>query len=319
MKDLILFSHRLDSKGGVSSVDASEAMAGEDPVWVHLDSSHEGAKGWLETHLDLDEHHVNALLDNETRPRALKDKDAALILLRGVNLNANSDPEDMVTLRIFVDARRIVTLRGRQLKAASDLKADLERELKPMTTGGVLCRLLDFLLARTSPVLEALDDHLDLTEEKIIEQADSNLRSEINAIRRQAILFRRYIAPQREAIYQIKHLGLSWLNEEHCEHLVESHNHVQRQVEDLDAIRERAQIVKDELANILSDRMNKNTFVLTIVAAVFLPISFLTGLLGVNVGGIPGSDYSQAFWVFCGVIIVVVILQIFLFKRMKWF
>jgi len=319
MKDLILFSYRLDSKGGVSPVDASEAMAGEDPAWVHLDSNHEGAREWLENHLDLDEHHVNALLDDETRPRALKDKDAALILLRGVNLNTNSDPEDMVTLRIFVDARRIVTLRGRQLKAASDLKADLEHELKPMTTGGVLCRLLYFLLARTSPVLEALDDHLDLTEEKIIEQADSSLRSEINSIRRQAILFRRYIAPQREAIYQIKHLGLSWLNEENYEHLVESHNHVQRQVEDLDAIRERAQIVKDELANILSDRMNKNTFVLTIVAAVFLPISFLTGLLGVNVGGIPGSDYGQAFWVFCGVIIVVVMLQILLFKRMKWF
>ena len=319
MKEPVLFAYRLNPGGGVSPADAAEAKKVELPIWVHLDSNHEGARQWLENHLDLDKHHLDALLDNETRPRALRDKDSALILLRGVNLNAGADPEDMVTLRIFADAHRIVTLRGRQLKAASDLEADLQREVKPVTTGDVLCRLLDCLLERISPVLEALDDELDGREEEIIEHADSSTRSEINHIRRQAILLRRYIAPQRDAIYQIKHLGFAWLSEEHHEHLVESHNHVQRQIEDLDAIRERAQIVKDELANILSDRMNKNTFVLTIVAAVFLPISFLTGLLGVNVGGIPGSDYGNAFWIFCGILASVVIIQIVLFKRMKWF
>jgi zinc transporter len=319
MSELVLFACRLNPAGGVSPLDAAEAMTGKDPAWIHLDSNHEDARGWLEKHLELDGHHLDALLDNETRPRALRDGDRALILLRGVNLNAGSEPEDMVTLRIFADAQRIVTLRGRQLKAASDLEAQLQRETKPVTTGDVLCRLLDCLLNRMSPVLEALDDGLDMAEEKIIEEANSSMRKDINNIRRQAILFRRYIAPQREAIYQIKHLGFDWLNQDQQEHLVESHNLVQRFLEDLDAIRERAQIVKDELANILSERMNKNTFVLTIVAAVFLPISFLTGLLGINVGGIPGADYGNAFWVFCGILALVVILQIVLFKRMKWF
>lgn len=319
MSKLVIFAYRLNPGGGVSPVDAAEAMAGKDQAWVHLDSNHEGAREWLEKHLELDEHHVDALLDCETRPRALRDMDSALILLRGVNLNAGADPEDMVTLRIFVDARRIVTLRGRKLKAATDLEADLQREVKPVTTGDVLCRLLDCLLGRISPVLEALDDALDSAEEKIIQQAKPSMRMEINNIRRQAIVLRRYIAPQRDAIYQIKHLGFGWLSEEQHEHLVESHNHLQRYLEDLDAIRERAQIVKDELTNILSDRMNRNTFVLTIVAAIFLPISFLTGLLGINVGGIPGADYDRAFWVFCGMLTLVVVMQLAIFKRMKWF
>ena len=168
MKEPVLFAYRLNPGGGVSPADAAEAKKVELPIWVHLDSNHEGARQWLENHLDLDKHHLDALLDNETRPRALRDKDSALILLRGVNLNAGADPEDMVTLRIFADAHRIVTLRGRQLKAASDLEADLQREVKPVTTGDVLCRLLDCLLERISPVLEALDDELDGREEEII-------------------------------------------------------------------------------------------------------------------------------------------------------
>lgn len=319
MTDPVLFAYRLKKEGGVEPVDPSSDMAAGDPVWVHLDSNHEGARAWLTKHLELDAHWLDALLDEETRPRALKDDGAALILLRGVNLNEGSDPEDMVTLRVFANGKKIITLRGRKLMAATDVETALKRSKRKITCGGVLCRLIDSLIDRMAPVLESLDDHLDEAEERVIEHADSDLRSKINTIRIQAILFRRYIAPQRDAIYQIKNLGFDWLGGKQEEQLVEAHNHVQRHVEDLDAIRERAQIIKDELANILSDRMNKNAFVLTVVAAIFLPISFLTGLLGVNVGGIPGAENEAAFWIFVAMLGVVVALQLALFKRMKWF
>lgn len=319
MSDPVLFAYRFQENGGVLPVEASAAMEAEEPVWVHLDSNHRAARAWLKRHLRLDAHHLDALLDEETRPRAIRDEGAALILLRGVNLNEGSDPEDMVTLRIYADAKRIVSLRGRRLKAATDVEDRLKGTKLRISSGGVLCRLVDALSDRMAPVLEALDDNLDAAEEHVIEHANTELRGEINTIRRQAILFRRYIAPQRDAIHQIRSLGFDWLSEQQLEHLLESHNHVQRYTEDLDAIRERAQIVKDELASILSDRMNRNTFVLTVVAAIFLPISFLTGLLGVNVGGIPGAENANAFWIFIAMLAVVVVLQIALFKRMKWF
>lgn len=319
MSDPVLFSYRFENDGGVAQVTDLEGIEAGDRLWVHLDSSHEGARAWLKKHLKLDEHLLDALLDEETRPRALKDDGAALILLRGVNLNVGSDPEDMVTLRIFADAEKIITLRGRKLMAATDVETELKATKEKVTSGNILCRLIDGLLDRMSPVLASLDDTLDAAEERVIEQADADLRAEINTIRKQAILFRRYIAPQKDAISQIRSLGFDWFDENDNEQLIESHNHVQRYVEDLDAIRERAQIVKDELANILTDRMNRNTFVLTVVAAIFLPISFLTGLLGINVGGIPGADNGSAFWIFVGMLVAVVLLQIVLFKRMKWF
>jgi zinc transporter len=92
-----------------------------------------------------------------------------------------------------------------------------------------------------------------------------------------------------------------------------------RYVEDLDAVRERAQIVKDELSNILSDRINKNMYILSVIAAIFLPLGFLTGLLGVNVGGIPASDNPYGFYIVSGFLMLLVIIQIFLFKKLRWF
>ena len=92
-----------------------------------------------------------------------------------------------------------------------------------------------------------------------------------------------------------------------------------RYVEDLDAIRERSQIVKDELANILADKLNKNMYVLSVIAAIFLPLGFLTGLLGINLGGMPGAENPDAFWVFSGLLVAVVSLQIWIFKKLDWF
>jgi len=92
-----------------------------------------------------------------------------------------------------------------------------------------------------------------------------------------------------------------------------------RYIEELEAIRERAQIVKDELSNILTEKLNKNMYVLSIIGAIFLPLGFLTGLLGINVGGIPGANYENAFSIFLAILFIIVFIQVFIFKKYKWF
>lgn len=109
-------------------------------------------------------------------------------------------------------------------------------------------------------------------------------------------MYRRYIAPQREAIQSLQSSELEWIGVKHVRLLAEQSDRLTRAVEELDAIRERLQIIKDEIAAITAERMNRNTYVLSIAAAVFLPLGFLTGLLGINVGGIPGTNSGEAFW-----------------------
>ena len=111
---------------------------------------------------------------------------------------------------------------------------------------------------------------------------------------------------------------MDWLEQTHKRRLQESLDRLIRYIEDLDTIRERAQVVKDELASALADKMNKNLYMLSIVAAIFLPLGFLTGLLGINVGGIPGAENGDAFLIFVGMLIAVVALQMVIFKKLKW-
>ena len=69
----------------------------------------------------------------------------------------------------------------------------------------------------------------------------------------------------------------------------------------------------------MSEQLNQRTYVLSVVAAIFLPLGFLTGLLGINVGGIPGADSPLGFVVFSGILILIVGVQLWYFIRKGWF
>ena len=98
----------------------------------------------------------------------------------------------------------------------------------------------------------------------------------------------------------------------------EASDQLSRYLEDLDEARDRAAVTQEELVNRLSEQMNNKMYLLSIVAAIFLPLGFLTGLLGINVGGIPGADSKLGFTTFLILLLTVVIFQFWLFKKKKW-
>lgn len=323
MSDFILHALQFDGEGGASLIDEDKigaALATGKTNWVHLDANLPETRQWLEANLSVsDELIVEALLVQESRPRILTYDEGTIIILRGVNLNEDAHPEDMVSIRLWIYGNNIISVRLRRLKAVIDIRERLENGHGPKNAGDFVTSLIARLFERMEPVLQSLDDQLDELEEQVMENPDAEDRQAITTLRKQAILFKRYITPQRDVISALRNAELDWLDLPHKRKLMESLDRVTRYVEDLDATRERGQIIKDELANALSDRMNKNLYMLSVVAAVFLPLGFLTGLLGINVGGIPGADLPTAFLIFCGMLIVVVIFQIALFKKLKWF
>ncbi len=320
----ILHAYQIDNTGqGVALTDdaITECVLAEDTLaWVHLDVNAPESREWLERDVShLDPIILDALLAEETRPRILEFEQGVLLILRGINLNQNAEPEDMVSIRMWIDQSHIITLQRRSLTAITEICEYLKAGRGPKTPGEFITMLSARLFERMEPIFSELDDRLDLIEEQVMESPYPEHRSEITSIRKEAIMYRRYIAPQRDAIAHLRTSERAWLNQLDKRHLQESLEHVIRYIEDLDTMRERAQIIKDELTNALSDKMNKNMYMLSVIAAIFLPLGFLTGLLGINVGGIPGSDNGNAFYFFCVMLVGIISLQILLFKKLNWF
>ena len=112
---------------------------------------------------------------------------------------------------------------------------------------------------------------------------------------------------------------MKWLVDRDRSRLREAAERVTRLGEELDAIRDRSQVVHDQIMDRRAETMNRQMLILSLVAALFLPLGLVTGLLGVNVGGIPGADNPWAFEILCAVLVVVGAMQVWLFKRIGLF
>lgn len=290
----------------------------QDPLWIHLDRKGPDSQQWLQENSGLGAIVAEALLEEETRPRIMVLDDSLFLSLRGVNLNPGAEPDDMISIRLYIEANRVITVRHRPLMTIQDIRSSLTSTNGPKNTGEFLTVLVDRLMERMAPVISQLDEEIDEAEEQIIGQASYQLRSQLGSLRRQVISFRRYISPQREVIAHLHHAQLTWLTATQRASIREVADHLVRYVEDLDAARDRMGVMQEELTNKLSEQMNKTMYILTVLAGIFLPITFVTGLLGINVGGIPGSEDPWAFTTVCLTLTSVGVLLVGIFRWLKW-
>ncbi len=318
-----VLTYLLDGQGGASHLDSAKTLAQLNPeqtVWHLFDGNHaDTRKKLIQTIGHLDPIVVKALTAQEIRPRLVQIGDGVLLILRGINLNPNAAPEDMVSVRLWVESNRIITVHRRHLKSVKDIEETLQKGTGPKTSAEFVTELVKKVSERIDAFIVSLDDETEELEAQVLESGKMPLSQDVSEIRKKAHILRRYMRPQKEAILQLHWVKCSWLGEAHLRYFQESLNHITRHVEDLDAIYERVQIVHDELSNSFANKMHRNTYMLSVIAAVFLPLSFLTGLLGINVGGIPGADNHFAFWIFVSVLLLVVCIQAFIFRKLKWF
>ena len=309
--DISPITYRFDGKGGVLALDAqSVKLAGKSRGkgngrgfdWLYLFRDSNDTAATL-TETGLDEFVIEALMAEDTRPRFTPHGNGAILNLRGVNLNPGQDPTDMVSLRFWIDERRVVGIWLRRAYAVRDTMEAMERGIVPTSPSDLVCKIAFRLVDRAEPIIAELSDQMDLIERDEAGGFGAG-QSALIEIRQDASRLRRFLAPQRDALTTFAIEEFPWLSERDQSRLKKSAERFTRLGEELEQIRERAMIAHDEMLAERSDRMNRTMLILAVLSTIFLPLGFLTGLFGINVGGMPGTDNPYAFWIICGMSLV---------------
>ncbi|GJL82962.1 MAG: transporter [marine bacterium B5-7] len=320
--DGLLFAYKLDGNGGGVPLDWNDIREWkpEDGVlWIHLDRTGDEANEWMREYTGLDDATASALLiSTANRPRVQAIGDGLMVIMRGINMNPDDEPDDMVGLHMWIDSKRIITLRRRRLMAGAQIEEQLRSGHGPHNSSEFLSRISDLLMQAIVPVIDDLDDKVDELQAELIETSDTSLRSRLQNIRQKAINLRRYLAPQRDALSRFQTEPIQWLTDLDRAYLRETADRTLRIVEDLDSIRERAAVAQDELNNRMNERMNRTMYVLTVVAALLLPPSLLTGLFGINVAGMPGVDTEWSFALIAISIPILAVVEFIVLRWLKW-
>ena len=311
----------LDGRGAARAL-PWEAVARWQPadggLWIHMDFEVDETRGWLTADSGLNDIAVEALLTPETRPRTLNRGDNLLLTLRGVNLNPGDEPEDMVSLRIWTDGRRFISTRRRSLRSTEIILAELEEGEGPTCAADLIVAYAQQITAQMQGTIERFEDALLDLEERVLGERDDHIHTGLVSLRKRIIAIKRYLAPQREALTRLASENLTWLDELNRLRLREASDRLIRHIEDLDEMRDRAVLAQEELAAILAEQMNARTYLFTVAAVVFLPLGFLTGLLGINVGGMPGVDSDLAFWIVAGLCGAIGLCLALLLRMRRW-
>ena len=313
----VIYGLTLDGKGGMQPLAAGSEIPAAQPGWLHLDYGNPEAARWLLQTPLLGEAAREALLGQSNRPKLVRMGETVLLILRGINHNKDHRPEEMVALRIYITPDLIISSRRRPLLSEKDVFEQLTLGGGADTPADWLVEICDALTDRAGEFVEELHDQiLDLEEMVLMRDLPPNGR--LARIRKQLIMIRRYLSPQRDLVARLANEKISWLDEDDRRRLLDIADRLRRWLDDLDAGVARTAVLADEINNLMAEATNRRAYQMSVMALLFLPASFLTGLFGINLGGMPGAESPTAFWVFCGSLLALATGLAVWLKHRRW-
>lgn len=307
------------SGGKAVRVEPEQALAAADGLaWIHLATSDREAQEWLASRAGLDDYIIESLTAAETRPRCDAVGEGAFLNLRGRMVEDVEAEDALASVRIWAKAGRVISVTRKPLTALQQVIAAVEAG-GLRDPGDLIAEFAATITAELDPEVAQIGDDLDDCEADLDENRIFELRRTVTHVRAVAIQYRRFLTPQRAALDKLATLPCDWLHDDDRLHLAAAADRAARMAEELESIRERAALMHEGLTDLRAEQIDRRALIISVVAMVFLPLTFLTGLLGMNVKGIP---YAEQPWAFGGVVAVCVVIALAItvyFVRRHWF
>ncbi|GAA0738484.1 zinc transporter ZntB [Sphingomonas japonica] len=305
--------------GKATAIPVDEARCnGGDLIWAHLHTRDDEARRWLADKASLPDVVVDALTATETRPRCDAVGDGAILNLRGLSSDDMVASDPLASVRIHAEANCVISVTRKSMEALAVVRAAMEAG-RIGDPGDLIVAFAGAITEELDPVVADLGDTLDSCEEELGQENVFELRRTVAHTRSDAIGYRRFLNPQRAALEKLAQLPADWLTDEDRLHLATAADRAARMAEEVESIRERAALIHEALIDLRAEQIDQRTLVISIVAMVFLPLTFLTGLLGMNVEGIPFAHAPWAFWGVVGVSALLSVVIAGYFVQRHWF
>lgn len=285
-----------------------------DFIWVHIRSNGEVQSFLEKLELALPPSVRRALVAVETRPRCEPIDAGVLVNLRLPGMEGQEDGDLLPSIRIWAERGLLLSVAFRPSLVTPTVEAEFRQGLLH-DPGDVIISYLVHAAEALDGIVAQIGDELDDVECILAPGVPLSVRRQVTRLRSQAIGYRRFVGPQRAAAERLTGLPLDWLDDDERAAVREAADRFARMGEELESVRERAAVLHEELTDLRAEKMDARSLQIAIVAMIFLPLTFITGLLGMNVQGIPWADEIWAFW---GVVALCVLIGVAVSGWFAW-
>jgi magnesium transporter len=227
---------------------------------------------------------------------------------------------------VFLGASFVITFQPHGADLFEPIRERLVKgraKLRQKGAGYLAYAILDLIVDAAFPALEALGDHLDAIEEGILEKPDQEDIENLQCVRRELLVLRQVLWPQREVMGRLAREENDMMADELRVYFRDCYDHAVQALEVSENFREMASGLLDIYLTSLSHRLNDVMKVLTIISTVFMPLSFLAGVYGMNFDraqplNMPELGWRFGYLGFWGITIVAIATMLWLFRRKGW-
>jgi magnesium transporter len=186
-------------------------------------------------------------------------------------------------------------------------------------TAALLHRIIDAMVDNYRPEIDELGDRLDELEERVFDSSSANLAKDILNFKKDVASLRRVVQPQRDVVGRLARREFPLIDEQIAYRFRDVHDHLVRIADESMFFQDRITSLLDANLAIVSNQLNSIMKILTVIATVFMPLTFITGLYGMNVE-LPhfGLGGEKMFWVLMGLMMAVVGVMLYFFRRRGW-
>jgi zinc transporter len=288
-------------------------------TWVDLDLRDNDTIDWIEHESGLSAEVKQRLLKSDELSQREVYDDGMLISIHAKKIQLADGQNDLQSTRIWIERDRLILVRTEASPAADALRAAAQDNTKRWEPYQIMVFLLRVSLKRYEPLISNIFSKTTKLEDQILDADDNSVDDgELIVVRHQTIRARQHLVMLRNLLAFISADETLPISEKEYQALESARRHVLGYLESLEECRERAQLLQDQIDTRMADRLNRITYNLNILASVFLPLGFVTGLFGMSVAGIPDAHNPWAFAIICVVMFLMAIGSWVLLRWRRW-
>jgi zinc transporter len=287
--------------------------------WLHVKTADVKVQHWMQHHSGIPEYITEFLLSHDTHPGLHATPDGVYGTLTDMKMEIGDTGTEKGALHFYLDRTRLMTLRTQPLCSTNLLRQKVLEGAEFDNPMDLFAELLRCLADGFNSRLESLNEKVDDIEFSVLSDRRPEDRAVLSGIRRQLAELRRYITPERRILAQFNRLRPSWVPLEALEDLTHALDELNELHSTVEAVYERAKLLQEEIASQMSEQMNRNLMALSVLTALLMPATLVSGIFGMNVAGLPGLHDEGSFWIVMGVMGGLGIATVGLLKWMKIF
>ncbi|MCP5197115.1 MAG: hypothetical protein H6974_10070 [Gammaproteobacteria bacterium] len=285
-------------------------------VWLHFNARVGQARNWINRCERLQEPLRRFLLENDERKRIERVGESYIGVLSDIRYDFNFDPDEIATLRFYVDRGCLISTRLEPSNAADRLRTAIRQGRYFSSTAELMLFLFESQVAKLTETMEQVRDRLDVIEDQILAGQTRGQHVQLGMIRRQTVRLHHHFAPEYRMLQRLCRRPPSWFEESDRLAFQDVAEEFRELVDDMTETLERAKLLQEELSAHVAEKTGNNLYILSIFTALLLPPSLIAGIFGMNVAGLPGLQDENAFlWVMLGMLVVSLLVLLILYLR----